>query len=137
MALVRVTGWEEILAAKVADARGRVFAWGDFDCCRFAAECIEVVTGVDHLQALAAKYHDEASALAYIEASGGLRAAVSTFLGEPIDGWARARRGDICLVPTVRGEGVGVCVGGAIAVADDIGVGLYRLDRALAVWAID
>lgn len=44
------------------------FAWGAHDCALFAADGIEVITGVDIATDFRGKYHDEASALEAIKA---------------------------------------------------------------------
>lgn len=134
---MRLTGWEEILEQQFVNAREREFAWGDFDCCRFAAETVDAITGEDFLARLSEKYHDERTAIAYIKKSKGIRAAVTKFLGEPVEKWAMARRGDVCLIPTEIGEGLGICTGPTIAGVDAKGLGFYSLDKALAVWRID
>lgn len=134
---MRVAGWEQILDAKIEEAASRAFEWGRFDCCRFAAECADAISGSSHLAFLETQYGDERSALRRLAELGGVRAATTLHMGEPIEGWARARRGDVCLIPTDIGDGLGVCTGAAIAGVSDKGVGLYRLDKAIAVWRVD
>ncbi len=134
---MRVLGWAEILEKQLVAARGRVFAWGDFDCCRFAAEVVDALTDSTHLATLSAKYTDEKSARRFIKRAGGVRAAVTEFLGEPVEKWALARRGDVCLIQTDSGEGLGICVGPLIACVAESGLGFNTLDKALAVWMVD
>jgi len=43
----RPPDWPERLLAALAAARDRPFRWGEHDCCLFAADLIEAVTGVD------------------------------------------------------------------------------------------
>ena len=69
--------WETIEAHE-----GRAFAWGVDDCCLFAARVYDAMHDTHHAEALAARYHDEASALEYIEAQGGIGPAVCEYLGE-------------------------------------------------------
>lgn len=134
---MRVTGWEEILDTKLVEARLRAFEWGAFDCCRFAAEVVDAITGSEHLADLSTRYADERGALRFMKRKGGLRKAVTGYLGEPVEKWALARRGDVCLIPTEGGEGLGICTGATIAGVDVVGIGFYALDKALAVWRVD
>ena len=134
---MRLDGWEEALDAVVRAAGERPFAYGAHDCCRFAAECVDAITGGDYLKRLSAEYHDEASMLAYLAATGGVQLAAMQWLGAGDERWSQARRGDVCLVPTERGDGLGVCVGDRIAVAADHGLALYPLTAARRVWRIE
>jgi hypothetical protein len=137
---MRLDGWEERLEAAIEAGRTRTFAWGGIedrhDCCTFAARCIDAVTGSSLIVNLACEYDDERTALRFLARHGGLAGAVTHYLGEGVPRWSAARRGDVCLVPTERGDGLGVCVGNRIAVAGD-GVELYPLELAQLVWAIE
>lgn len=44
---MRLHDWPERLSETIAAARGTPFAYGAHDCCLFAADCIQAVTGVD------------------------------------------------------------------------------------------
>lgn len=134
---MRVDDWEQRLEEALEGARDRPFVLGAHDCCRFAAACVDAITGSEHLAALARQYTDDASAKRFLVRQGGMRAAVTGFLGEPIESWARARRGDVCLVPTEGMDGVGICVGPYIAVAAERGLSLYPISAAMAVWVIE
>lgn len=134
---MRVDGWEEHLDAAIEAARARPFELGGHDCCRFAASCVDAITGSDLVGELGRHYADDSTARRFLAARGGMRAAVTSFLGEPRDGWTRARRGDVCLVPTEGMDGVGICVGPYIAVAAERGLSLYPISAALAVWVIE
>ncbi len=132
----RKQGWEARLAAIVEAASDRPFVWGTHDCCTFAAACVDAVLGGDFVAQLADLYTDEASARRYLEARGGLRSATTAILGEPVDRWALARRGDVCLVPAEQGPGLGVCIGHRIALPGERGLALYSLSVALCVWRV-
>jgi len=112
------------------------FDYGHHDCCLFAARCIDAITGTDREKELLTQYHDERTAMRFIAKSGGIVPAISERLGEPVDGYC-ARRGDVCLVPTENGDGVGVCVGTTVAVAAETGLEFYPLSTTIKHWRID
>lgn len=132
---MRLDGWEERLAEIVEAASARPFTWGLHDCCTFAAACVDAITGSDHLARL--DYEDERAAKRVIACHGGLVEAVSAHLGHPVEGWAHARRGDVCVVPTEQGDGLGVCTGTHVAVAAERGLARYPLHLARLVWRIE
>jgi len=47
------------------------FAWGQFDCCLFAADAIQAMTGIDIAAEFRGKYHDQASAFELIKTVTG------------------------------------------------------------------
>lgn len=131
---MRRTDWVEQLWRVVKAYDGVPFEYGRHDCCLFVARCIDAMTDSDLAWTLAYHYHDEPSALAFIRHECGIERAVSGFLGDTVDGLPR--RGDVAMVPTERGDGVGMCVGTTIAVAGD-GVEFYPLSAALKTWRVD
>jgi len=132
---MRRADWVSRLWGEVEAAKTRPFSYGEHDCCLFVARCIDAMTDSDLAEQLARHYHDEPSAMAFFRHEGGIERAVSGFLGDVSD-LARPRRGDVAMVPTERGDGVGVCVGTTIAVAGD-GVEFYPLSAALKTWRVD
>lgn len=130
---MRRENWLARLWAEIEAAETRPFSWGDHDCCKFAARCVEAVTGV----AIGLPWTDKPSALRFLAAEGGIEAGVTARFGEPVR-WARAMRGDLCLVPTPDGIGsLGVCMGPTIAcVSESGGLTYVPLDQATACWRI-
>lgn len=125
------------LNAVIDSCEGLPFRYGEHDCCMFAARCVDAMSGTALSRLLPQLYHDEESAFAFIERQGGIVNAATKLLGvDPVRGWAQARRGDVCMVDTERGPGLGVCVGQRIAVADEVGLALYPVDQARLVWRI-
>lgn len=129
---MRRADWTDRLWQVVAAASGRPFEWGAHDCCTFAATAIDAMCDTDYREQLAAHYHDRTTAAAFIEASGGIELAVSSFLGDLRPGLPQ--RGDIALVETQHGRGVGVALGTTIAVPGDAGLEQYPIGRALGHW---
>jgi hypothetical protein len=129
--------WLSDLRSEIESAETRAFAWGDHDCCLFAARCVDAMTGSTMETAWRAEYHDESSAMALLETEGGLQAAVTNRLGSPIR-WTHAQRGDLCLMPSPDGMGsLGVCVGAqVVCVAIDRGIHYLPMTSAIACWSI-
>lgn len=126
--------WLERLAGVISDHETRPFAWGRADCCLFVARAIDAMTDSDLEAQLAPLYQDEPGALRLIADSGSLEAAVSRFLGEPIE--AFANRGDAVLIDGGEGDAVGICVGlYVVAMGPE---GLHRVPRSeiRKVWQV-
>lgn len=130
---MRREDWVARLWAEIGAAETRPFSWGQHDCCKFAARCVEAVTG----EAVDLPYDDKTSALRYLTEQGGIVAGTTARYGEPVSWW-HARRGDLCLVATPDGIGsLGVCMGPTIAcVREDCGVAYLPLDAATHCWRI-
>lgn len=125
--------WPERLAQFWRDRRSMPFAWGSNDCCSLAADWVVEMTGADPMAGLRG-VDNAISAGRTLEALGGMRAAVTGRLGEPID-WMLAQRGDVVLLILDR-ETLGVCMGThAIAPGQD-GALLVPMDSAECAWRI-
>src|SRR6185369_14639028 len=74
--LVRYEDWEIRLADYLYQCAGRRFKYGTFDCCKFSAGAVEVMTGVDVMAGFS--YHDARAAK--LEIPRGLLAAFSTVM---------------------------------------------------------
>ena len=59
---MRVEGWEKILHDTLETMKERPFVWGTFDCCLFAADIVQALTGVDYAAGYRGTYHSEAEA---------------------------------------------------------------------------
>jgi hypothetical protein len=119
--------WETIEAHE-----GRAFAWGVDDCCLFAARVYDAMHDTHHAEALAARYHDEASALEYIETQGGIGPAVCEYLGEMRR--TRPMRGDVVLVENAGREMLGICTGRAVAALGPDGPVTLPKASVMGVW---
>lgn len=96
--------WETIEAWK-----DRPFEWGSADCCKFAAACVDAMTGETFAERL--RYSTQTEALRWIAEAGSLQDAVSDHLGEPQLGYPR--RGDVVLLEGEDGGALGICTGDA------------------------
>ena len=108
--------WPILLAKEVEAAVGRPFLWGEHDCCLFAANCVEAMTGVDPMAEFRGTYDDQASAQEALETigSGTLLETMKQKFGEPKPAVA-AKRGDLIYGVFPNGPALGVCLG-AVAV---------------------
>lgn len=66
--------WQSRLAAVIDGRLSAPFAWGTNDCCMFAADCVQAVTGIDPAAALRGTYSNALEAVAALESLGGIEA---------------------------------------------------------------
>lgn len=108
---------------------GMPFEYGA-DCCTFAAECIEALTGKNPIAELS--YANEREAYRIIKQHGGLEGALRHYLGEPYDG---CQTGDVCLIDANDGrQATAVIYKNRVVARVEKGLMDYPLDRALKVW---
>lgn len=112
------------------------FVWGENDCCTFAARCVDAMTGSDWVEDLSNYYWDQKSAREYIADSGGIEAAVTNRIGEPVPPML-ARRGDVCLLETGTGYGLGICAGRSALTPSDSGLVATPMSKVIKAWRID
>ena len=140
--LIRRGDWESRLVRFIASRRDEPFAWGRHDCCLFAADCIEAMTGVDPAARLRG-YSDRRGAVAALRgfADGGL-AGVMSAIAEEL-GAAEvepdfARRGDAAYVVQESGAGsFGIVLSEGVAVAGlPRGVAMLPRARVVRTWRV-
>lgn len=119
--------WHEIERWRVVP-----FGWGSNDCCLFVARVTDAICSSRHAEKLATNYHDEASALQYIKANGGIGPAVSQYIGQPER--KRPTRGDVVLFDGPHGDTLGICVGADIAAMGPDGVVMLPKSAAKLTW---
>jgi len=111
------------------------FEWGMNDCCLFVARVVDAMCGTKHEVELSKHYSDEASALLYIEQSGGIGKAVETYIGQSkTEG--RPKRGDVVLFNGDNGETLGICLGQVIAAMGQDGVVHADRSSVICYWSI-
>ena len=115
----------------------RPFEWGVWDCVTFANEAVRCLTGRDYLAGMAWNSAVEAARL--LRERGGLRAAVTECLGEPVaPGFACA--GDVVLAadphaPDGR-ELLAVCHGPYLIAPGAAGLTVLPLSAGVCGWRI-
>lgn len=112
--MTRADQWPTMLAAYIEERRNVSFVWGSSDCCLFAADWVEMVTGVDPAADLRGKYDSAASAMRLLRKLGGvcgilLEARKSCGIVEIET--ARCSRGDLIVADTGRGNAIGIYLG--------------------------
>jgi hypothetical protein len=127
--------WSSKLYEYISDNAGREFSWGENDCCLFVARAVDVICDTKHAVSLASRYHDEATAQAYIEQSGGIIAAVNTFIG-PHKTEGRPMRGDVVVFEGKYGHTLGICIGSNVVSVSALGVVYIPRAEILCHWNI-
>lgn len=105
------------------------FRYG-LDCCQFAGECVESLTGKNPMDALT--YSNEREAYKIIKSFGGLEAAMRHFLGEPYDSH---KDGDVCIMDNNEGrELAAVIYRDRVVARVENGLMDYPISRATLIW---
>lgn len=107
--------WPERLDAAITRARHRPFAWGQQDCCLFAADCVLAITGQDPAAGFRCRYRSALGAGRLLTRLGGVPGLLDG-LGFPAMPPAALRRGDLALTPTEAGPALAVTLGRHLAV---------------------
>lgn len=139
---MRKEGWEKRLWELIERARESEFKFGSFDCCLFACDAIQALTGDDPARTFRG-YSGELEAARVLKREGGVRAIAE--VGAQEFGYQEinqlfAERGDICLAEMECCETLGVCIGSRWAFAKmPRGLAYVNLDdqRVLKVWRIE
>ncbi|MBU1040147.1 MAG: hypothetical protein KKF77_03485 [Proteobacteria bacterium] len=141
MSVQRRHDWASRLVAQVEAARQRPFAWGGADCCLTACDMVQAMTGVDPAAHFRGRYKTKAGAFRALKAfaGGGLEETaqrITTGLAMPEVPPLAAQRGDVCLVETLQGPALGICLGAQVAVQGPLGLALLPMHQALRAWRV-
>jgi len=131
---MRRDDWVEQMWTTIEAAAQTPFAWGQHDCCLFAASVVDAMTDSAHVADLQTRYTDEATALAFIADEGGLESAVSGYLGEAKTG--RPQRGDVVMFEGEQGDTIGVCTGRDLVAAGPDGLVIVPKNATVKFWSI-
>lgn len=135
---MRFSDWPSRLNEFIHSRRSTPFQWGQHDCCLFAADAVQAITGDDHAAEYRGKYTTELGAARALKkhGNGTLEATLTAKLGDPIPR-LRASRGDVVAVNTKDGVALGIFYGaGAICVTRD-GLTTLPLNEILTVWRVE
>jgi hypothetical protein len=130
----RLPDWQARLAALVAHAHIRPFAWGERDCCLWAADAVLAVTGNDPAIGIRGTYRTERAAYLILAAHGGLRG-----LGDRIGPRIRpafAIAGDVGIVRATEKPMAGVCIGDVWMVSASSGLRAFPLGAVRMAWGV-
>lgn len=128
--------WDTELMMYIHAVESTPFAWGEFDCVTFAAGCVEAMTGNDLMATIRGSYQNERGARRLLSSFGGLRAAISSVLGEPISPLL-ARRGDVVTANGPHGETTAVCIGARYIMTGTHDLVTGSMAGAIAAWRVE
>ncbi|MEZ2378918.1 hypothetical protein [Enterobacter sp. RCC_40] len=126
--------WHNRLIAVIRAAEKRPFLWGEHDCCLFAADCAEAMTGDNFANGWRGTYDSETGAKkALLRGGGSLENVLAKYLDEvPVK---MAQRGDIAVVENSGTRCAGVIYGGAVWVPGEAGLVCLRI-KPLSTWRV-
>lgn len=131
----RVHDWPEQLHLLMSSFDAQPFVWGAHDCCTFAADAVFCITGIDRMASYRGGYKTAAGAARKLRAAGGLEAAITAELGDPIP-LLMAQRGDVVCFTSPLGDTAGVCMGTSIAAAGLAGITYTPISQAFKAWRV-
>ena len=131
----RRDNWPNLLAQFIEQRRDQPFAWGVNDCCTFAADWVQLCTGVDYAQAWRGRYVSGLGAVRVLDEAGGAEALVDA-LGLQRVAPQQAGRGDIVAQETGRGMTLGICLGETTAFVAKAGLVFGPLSNVETAWRI-
>ena len=99
--------WQNRLNAVMKAAIERPFSWGQHDCCLFAADCAEAMTGENFANGWRGTYYSETGAKKEILCGGGSLEKVLADISDEVP-VKLAQRGDIAVVENARARCAGV-----------------------------
>ncbi|MDN8617879.1 DUF6950 family protein [Variovorax ginsengisoli] len=131
---MRRSDWQQRFSAFAAERRGMAFAWGQNDCCLFAADAVLAMTGDDWGADYRGTYDDVKSALRVMP-EGGLREVATRALGEPVTP-LMAAVGDVLLMMNEDRELLAICNGVNAIGPGPSGIVVLGMESALAAWKV-
>lgn len=125
--------WPQRLARFVEQRRNVPFAWGQQDCCTFAADAVMALTGSDPMSDL--RHINTAAAATKLLKRHPLPDLVAERLG-PITSALLAQRGDVVLIEQEGRHLLGICLGNQWAAPGEHGLVFGPMDTAHGAWPI-
>lgn len=131
----RLPDWQARFAELCEERRSTPFAWGSHDCCLWAADCVQAITGNDFAASYRGRYDDAKGAAELLVHAGGVGAIASAALGAPVP-VSRATVGDVVLVQQEGRKALAACNGSAALATGPHGLVSIGMDAALAAWKV-
>jgi cell wall-associated NlpC family hydrolase len=135
MMMTKQPDWAQALYTQIEAFNKQPFAWGTHDCCSFAADCVLSMTGVDQRAGYRGGYSTALGAARKLAKAGGMEAAISAELGEPLAP-QMAQRGDVVCFTSPLGDTCGICLGSTIAAAGLQGITHTPMLQAFKAWRV-
>jgi hypothetical protein len=138
----RLEGWEGRLAAYLDACLHKPFAYGEHDCCLFAAGAVEAVTGEDPAAYVRGSYKTPAGAARRLAADFVRILNTPEALGFPMIPVLQAQRGDLLLAYAADGRGGSQALGVVSmdgrygAFAGPLGLQMIPVRLCLAAWRV-
>lgn len=135
----KITNWEIAFNSFIDKNKNKPFAWGTWDCCKFANELIKEMTEED-LIPKSLKWKDEKTAMKSIAKYGGdllnsiKKACISKKVNQINPSFMS--KGDL-VVYKEESQLVGICDGMYILTPTDDSIGVKTNVEVLGVWRID
>lgn len=135
---LKKTNWYASLVSYIRANQNTPFQWGQFDCCLFACNCVEVMTGIDPGAKYRGQYASAKGSLKTLKKLGGgnITTAFSAVFG-PLKPRLNAGRGDLVLVAQNHEHLVGVMIGGQVYAASESGLRVVSFATIVGCWHID
>jgi len=133
--MTRLPTWQTRFALLCIERRVRAFAWGQHDCCLWAADAVRALTGQDFAADLRGTYTTAAEAVRVLKKLGNVRGIATAALGDSVAP-AFAAVGDIVLMEQDGRQLLAVCNGLEALCAGDAGLAPAGMEQALAVWKV-
>lgn len=130
----RLHDWQPRYEAFVRARLSAPFAWGGNDCCTFAADGVQAITGIDpapHLRA----HRDARGALLTMRGCGGIAKLAIACMG-PAQPATRAAVGDMVLLPMGKRLALGLCNGSTAFGPSAHGLAHVAMADALLCWRL-
>lgn len=137
---VRLPDWQTRWAALCADRAATPFEWGRHDCCLWAADAVQAITGFDFASAWRGQYATAPQALRLLAELGGLRAVAGAALGAEVSPlWATV--GDVVLIEQPHADAsqrqlLAVCNGTSAVAPGPDGLVAFGMGAAVAAWKV-
>jgi hypothetical protein len=130
----RLHDWQTRFAEFARARRNEPFAWGSNDCCLFAADCVEAITGEDPAKDLRG-YTTALQAARIVKAHGGMAQFVTARIGVEIPP-LMANVGDLVLVVVNGHDTLTVCNGSNVIGPGPSGMMCCGMGLAKAAWRV-
>lgn len=124
----------ERFEALLRERKAAPFEWGRNDCCMFAADCVQAITGADLAADLRGEYSTAQQAARVLAQLGGIEAAAAR-AGDEIPPLCAAW-GDIGLVTLEDRQLLAVCTGMNWVAPAAAGLAVRSLPEAAKAWRV-
>lgn len=102
--------WQLDFERFIAQRQAAPFVWGLNDCCVFAADCVQAITGKDPAPAGLRSHRTEKQALRALKRHGGVAGIATAAMGQPVPS-SQASVGDVVLCQSGKRDMLGICNG--------------------------